>query len=192
MSDTSNEAIAAYGWQAVPRDMEALLKLSASSSSGPAKTIDISSITLPNSELANKVKAYAQEQLPKQTFHHSMRVYYYGTTSPSQPSQNQKANTTRPSNPPPRLPNLVQPNLQRNIPPNLPPPRHRHHPPKHLQHPHVLRIPRRFPLPEPPILALSTNPTGGKRRGVRDPTPGFGGQGHVDADRRVDSAGDGV
>lgn len=77
MSTSQNPAIEAYGWEAVPRKVETLLSESTASSS-PAKPIAVSSTKLPDSELAVKVKEYAQKELPVETFHHSMRVYYYG------------------------------------------------------------------------------------------------------------------
>lgn len=77
MSTRPNPAIEAYGWQAVPRKVESLLADSTASSS-PAKPISVSSIKLPDSELAVKVREYAEKELPIPTFHHSMRVYYYG------------------------------------------------------------------------------------------------------------------
>ena len=78
MSSTPNPAVAAYGWQAVPRKVESLLSHSAASSSGPAKPISVSSIPLPDSQLGREVKEYAEKELPTETFNHSMRVYYYG------------------------------------------------------------------------------------------------------------------
>jgi cyanamide hydratase len=83
MSAPQNPAVEAYGWDAVPRKVETLLSESTASSS-PAKPIAVSSIKVPDSELAVKVKEYAQKELPVETFHHSMRVYYYGNDYQSQ------------------------------------------------------------------------------------------------------------
>jgi len=82
MSTSPNPAIEAYGWEAVPRKVETLLSES-TASSGPTKPTPVSSIKLPDSELSVKVREYAQRELPIETFHHSMRVYYYGIYIPS-------------------------------------------------------------------------------------------------------------
>lgn len=46
----------------------------------PSKVHDL---TLPDSELVRAAYRYAQEKLPGPTFHHSMRVFYYGIVSPT-------------------------------------------------------------------------------------------------------------
>ncbi|TVY83375.1 Cyanamide hydratase [Lachnellula suecica] len=78
MSESPNPAIAAYGWQAVPRDIETLISKSAAPASGSANPIQASSISLPSSALAQKVREHAEKELAPETFNHSMRVYYYG------------------------------------------------------------------------------------------------------------------
>ena len=40
----------------------------------------MSSIKLPGSPLVKAVHEYVKKELPIETFNHSMRVYYYGTT----------------------------------------------------------------------------------------------------------------
>lgn len=75
----SNPAIEKYGWTAVPRKVEDLLKLS--EATGPAKPVSVSSIQLPDSPLVQAVHSFAKKELDIEPFNHSMRVYYYGTTA---------------------------------------------------------------------------------------------------------------
>lgn len=72
----TNPSIEKYGWTAVPHKISLLL--SQSPSSGPAPGISIESIPLPSTPLSKAVHEYAQRKLPIETFHHSMRVFYYG------------------------------------------------------------------------------------------------------------------
>jgi len=72
----SNPAIETYGWTAVPRKVETLLRQS--QISGPAKPMSVSSVKLPDSPLVKAVHEYAKKELPIETFNHSMRVFYYG------------------------------------------------------------------------------------------------------------------
>ena len=65
-----------HGWTAVPRDPAVLLK---SMEMSEPKTLTVDDIPLPDSGLAKNVLTYAKKELNEQTFHHSMRVYYYGT-----------------------------------------------------------------------------------------------------------------
>lgn len=69
----SAEKQAEYGWPAVPRDFEVLLK-----NAVPARTVDVKDIQEPTTDLAVKVREYAKSHLPGPTFNHSLRVYYYG------------------------------------------------------------------------------------------------------------------
>jgi len=78
MSYERGQAIEKYGWTAVPRKVETLLQESHVSSAGLAKPIAVSSIKIPDSPLAIAVHKYAKKELPTETFHHSMRVFYYG------------------------------------------------------------------------------------------------------------------
>lgn len=73
----SNPAVEKYGWTAVPVDLKTLLS-QVDAFSKPAAPVSVSSIPLPDSSLAKEVHKYAQKELPVETFHHSMRVYYYG------------------------------------------------------------------------------------------------------------------
>lgn len=70
-----SDAINVYGWAAKPRDPNLYLKEKASKDPVP-QTVD--SITLPDTPLAKRVLEYAKQELPSGTFHHSMRVFYYG------------------------------------------------------------------------------------------------------------------
>jgi cyanamide hydratase len=69
-----------HGWTAVPRSIDAILANMDKANTRPFK---VSDIALPQSETALKTMAYAKEHLPLPTFHHSMRVFYYGRLSPS-------------------------------------------------------------------------------------------------------------
>ncbi|KAF2494142.1 cyanamide hydratase [Lophium mytilinum] len=71
------ESISQYGFTAVPRSLSKIL---AHTASNPPAKVDAADITPPSSELAKKVYAYAKEHLSEQTFNHSMRVFYYGST----------------------------------------------------------------------------------------------------------------
>lgn len=68
-----------YGWTALTRDLDALL------ASLPDKTlatpVKVDDIKLPDTEVARQTLEYARKELPEQTFNHSMRVWYYGTSS---------------------------------------------------------------------------------------------------------------
>lgn len=67
--------ISQYGFTAVPRSQSKILDPVASN---PPAKVSASEITLPSTDLAQKVYAYAKEHLIEQTFNHSMRVFYYG------------------------------------------------------------------------------------------------------------------
>ncbi|TAQ87936.1 Cyanamide hydratase [Chlorociboria aeruginascens] len=73
----SNPSISKYGWTAVPRKVSTLLQQHSTATS-PAPALHLSTIELPSSPLASAVFSYAQSELPLETLHHSMRVYYYG------------------------------------------------------------------------------------------------------------------
>jgi cyanamide hydratase len=67
-----------FGFTAVPRSLD---KLIADQSSGAtSKAVKVDDIELPSTPLAKSIQAYAKEHLPRQTYNHSMRVYYYGKT----------------------------------------------------------------------------------------------------------------
>lgn len=67
-----------HGWTAVPRDPSALLH--GKKNVKDPKPHYVESITVPQTPLANAVYDYARRQLIEQTFNHSMRVYFYGTS----------------------------------------------------------------------------------------------------------------
>lgn len=75
MSKTTQE----HGWSAVPRSMEKLV--ASRKDPKPSKPVDVKDIPLPDSPLVEAVMKYAKENLPSETFNHSMRVYYYGWPS---------------------------------------------------------------------------------------------------------------
>ncbi|KAK5014481.1 hypothetical protein LTR60_003338 [Cryomyces antarcticus] len=66
-----------HGWTAVPLSHSKLL------ASRPEKKesqpMNVADIPLPDSPLVKAVMAYAKGNLRAETFHHSMRVFYYGT-----------------------------------------------------------------------------------------------------------------
>jgi cyanamide hydratase len=74
----NNPAIEKYGWTAVPRKISTLLEQS--QVSGPAPSILVSSIPLPSSPLCKAIHEYAKRGLPTETFNHSLRVFYYGSS----------------------------------------------------------------------------------------------------------------
>jgi cyanamide hydratase len=67
-----------FGFTAVPRSLDKLIADQSSGATSKAVTVD--DIELPNTPLATSIQAYAKEHLPRQTYNHSMRVYYYGKT----------------------------------------------------------------------------------------------------------------
>lgn len=78
MSSTREAQVKEYGWTAVPCD----LKQKASALKKPNKASLpqlVKDIPLPNTAIAQSVLEYAEAELPKPTFNHSMRVFYYGT-----------------------------------------------------------------------------------------------------------------
>jgi cyanamide hydratase len=65
-----------HGWTAVPRSIEQFLS---SANKSDTKPYSISDIQVPHSSLAQKTLSYAKSQLSEPTFHHSMRVFHYGS-----------------------------------------------------------------------------------------------------------------
>lgn len=65
-----------HGFTAVPRSLDKLI------ADRPIKVtpkpVRVEDIVLPESTLARTIRAYARENLPEQTYNHSMRVYYFG------------------------------------------------------------------------------------------------------------------
>ena len=65
-----------YGFAAVPRSVSNLLDGKTNNVS--PTPIVITDIPIPSSTLATAVHDYARKALPKETYHHSMRVFFYG------------------------------------------------------------------------------------------------------------------
>ncbi|KAI1339436.1 hypothetical protein F5Y15DRAFT_72955 [Xylariaceae sp. FL0016] len=66
-----------HGWNAVPRDADSMLQGKAYRHKPSGLTL--SEIPFPADDaLVDKVQHYAKEHLPEQTYHHSMRVFYFG------------------------------------------------------------------------------------------------------------------
>ena len=132
-----------HGWTPVPLDPSLILAGKKNAKDPDPVTVD--SIHLRTTDLARQVLDYAKTELSEQTFNHSMRAYYYGQSSTPHTPPTAQANARRPSRPAATLPPLApQP---RNLPPNQPPARHRHHIHKPLLHAAQLRIPRRHTRP---------------------------------------------
>ncbi|OQO12199.1 hypothetical protein B0A48_02840 [Cryoendolithus antarcticus] len=74
-----------YGWTAVPHSLDAII----ASRPSPTKPLPlrVEDIALPDTPLVHEVQAYAREHLPKETYAHSMRVYYFGTSFPLFPDR---------------------------------------------------------------------------------------------------------
>jgi len=129
MSKTVEE----HGWTAVPRSLEKLVN--DRKNPKDATAIRVEDIAIPNSPLAQSVLKYAKENLPKQTFNHSMRVYCFGMSSTRNISQFQclldlTCSFLRSSY---QLPAFSRLALQpRNFPPRGAPSRYRHHARQHL------------------------------------------------------------
>ena len=82
LTPSREQEIEAYGWQAVPRSNDALLKTGKAFIEAPVFQAQELEQSVPVSELSRQVEAYAKESLPVQTFNHSMRVYLYGPSIP--------------------------------------------------------------------------------------------------------------
>lgn len=68
-----------HGWTAVPRSLEQLVESRTNPQPSTPTTAD--EITIPDTSLAQQVMKYAKENLSKETFNHSMRVYLFGSLS---------------------------------------------------------------------------------------------------------------
>ncbi|KAA8566970.1 hypothetical protein MFRU_007g01380 [Monilinia fructicola] len=77
MTYERQRAISSYGWTAVPASLTQLIETSATAPS-PAPSLPLTALPFPSTALATSIQAYAQQELPQETFHHSMRVYHYG------------------------------------------------------------------------------------------------------------------
>ncbi|KAK3725156.1 hypothetical protein LTR37_000667 [Vermiconidia calcicola] len=89
MSDLVQE----HGWTAVPRSLEKLV--SDRKNKTAPKPVSLEDMPLPDTPLVQEVLQYAKENLPRETFNHSMRVYYYGQAIATQhfPSWHYSAET---------------------------------------------------------------------------------------------------
>lgn len=70
------DAVHEHGWTAVPRSLDKLVN--SRKDPKPPTPISIDDMPLPNSELVQQVMKYAKDNLPAETFNHSMRVFYFG------------------------------------------------------------------------------------------------------------------
>jgi cyanamide hydratase len=78
-SGISQDKLEEYGWNSVPRSQSAVLKTRQSGAS--ASISDVEKLPLPDTTLAQSILEYARQELPGETFHHSMRVYHYGESA---------------------------------------------------------------------------------------------------------------
>ncbi|THX75180.1 cyanamide hydratase, partial [Aureobasidium pullulans] len=65
------------GWTAVPRSLEKLLA-NRKNPKSKATPLQVSDLPLPSSPIVDSIMKHAKDHLPKQTFSHSMRVFYFG------------------------------------------------------------------------------------------------------------------
>ena len=66
-----------HGWTAVPRSLSQLVADRADPQ--PSKPVTIGEIPFPETTpLVQQVVQYAKDNLPTETYNHSMRVYYFG------------------------------------------------------------------------------------------------------------------
>lgn len=65
------------GWTAVSRSLEKLLA-NRKNPESKATPLRVEDMPLPSSPVVDITVKHARDHLPKQTFSHSMRVYYYG------------------------------------------------------------------------------------------------------------------
>lgn len=71
-----SDIIEQFGFTAVPRSLDKLI--ATQSTKATSTPVSVDDIGLPKTPLATSIHAYAKENLPRQTYNHSMRVYYYG------------------------------------------------------------------------------------------------------------------
>jgi cyanamide hydratase len=75
---TTRDPIAEHGWTAVPVDPDAIFK-GKPYLHKPSPFL-VKDIHFPSDDpIVAKAQAYAEEHLPRQTYNHSMRVFYFGT-----------------------------------------------------------------------------------------------------------------
>lgn len=63
-----------YGFDPVPRSQEKLLK----GHNKESPYISPDDIEIPNTKVVKAVEEYVQKELSRETYNHSVRVYYYG------------------------------------------------------------------------------------------------------------------
>jgi len=66
-----------HGFNAVPRDPEVILK----GHNGESPYIPMKEIAVPDTKVVRAVDEYVKKELSRETYNHSVRVYYYGTIS---------------------------------------------------------------------------------------------------------------
>lgn len=84
-----SDNIEKFGFTAVPRSLNKLI--ATQSTKATSRPVSVDGIVLPNTPLVASMQAFAKEKLPRQTYNHSMRVYYYGKL-PAQVTQLTQAN----------------------------------------------------------------------------------------------------
>ncbi|CAD6446662.1 6fb0d92d-b7a4-4a54-9b26-fe0a4a17d8f9 [Sclerotinia trifoliorum] len=77
MTYERQRAIESYGWTAVPASLSQLIQTS-SSAQTPAPTLKVTDLPFPTSQIIKTIQEYARQELPAETYNHSMRVYHYG------------------------------------------------------------------------------------------------------------------
>lgn len=76
---TSDDPVAVHGWIAVPTDANVVL--GGNDYIHEPEPLLVRDIKFPSDDpLVARVQEYAHEKLAPQTFNHSMRVYYFGTS----------------------------------------------------------------------------------------------------------------
>ncbi|KAJ5394686.1 hypothetical protein N7509_006473 [Penicillium cosmopolitanum] len=74
-TDITLDSVSVYGFTAVPASASLLLSTTTSTA---APFIPVSEIPVPDTALSERIKRYAQSNLPVPTYNHSLRVYHYG------------------------------------------------------------------------------------------------------------------
>lgn len=74
-SNNVNTELARNGWAAVPRSHTRALE---DVDKSVHAQLDLDSVRVPDSKVAQEVLEYAKATLPERTFNHSMRVWNYG------------------------------------------------------------------------------------------------------------------
>jgi len=65
-----------FGFTALPRDLNVIL--AGKKNNADPRPLSVNDVRVPDTPLARKVQDYAKQELRTETYHHSMRVYYYG------------------------------------------------------------------------------------------------------------------